>query len=122
MSGEGEKHRWSWEVFMACMFIGLGLGMVFGESGAGVIFGMGVGFLLSAFLRIERLEKGFTIRIPRSLGGVALILVGLAFILLGFQILGIMPMEIARYAGGLALIGLGILILVGAGLLLKRKA
>jgi len=121
MSGEGEKHRWSWEVFMACMFIGLGLGMVFGESGAGVIFGMGVGFFLSAFLRIERLEKGFTVRIPRSLGGVALILVGIAFILLGFQILGFMPMEIARYAGGLALIGLGILILAGAGLLLKKK-
>ena len=107
---------------MACMFVGLGLGMIFGESGAGVIFGMGVGFLLSAFLRIERLEKGFAVRIPRSLGGVALILVGIAFILLGFQILGFMSVELVRYAGGLALIGLGILFLVGAGTILGRRS
>jgi len=122
MSDEREKHRWSWEVFMACMFVGLGLGMIFGESGAGVIFGMGVGFLLSAFLRIERLEKGFAVRIPRSLGGVALILVGIALILLGFQVLGVMPVELVRYAGGLALIGLGILFLVGAGTILGRRS
>ena len=118
MSDEKREHKWSWEIFMACMFIGLGLGMFFDESGAGVIFGMGIGFLLSALIRVE---KRFSIRIPKSLGGAALILIGLAFILLGFQILGLMPMEVARYAGGLALIGLGILILAGAGLLLKRR-
>jgi len=121
MSDEEEKHRWSWEVFMACMFVGLGLGMIFGESGAGVIIGMGVGFLLSAFVRIKRIERGFTVRIPRGLGGVALMLVGIALILLGFQVLGVMPMELARYAGGLALIGLGILFLVGAGMILRRS-
>ena len=104
---------------MACMFIGLGIGMMFGESGAGVIFGMGVGFLLSSFIKVE---KEVSVKVPRSLGGAALILIGFAFILLGFQVLGALPQQIIQYAGGLALIGLGALVLIGAAAFMKKRS
>ena len=33
-------------IFLGCMFVGLGLGMYFGERGVGTIIGMGIGFIL----------------------------------------------------------------------------
>jgi len=115
---ESEKHRkWSWEIFTALMFIGLGLGMIFGESSAGVILGMGVGFLLSAFVKIGR---KVTIRLPRSFGGIALIIIGIGFIFLGLGILGYLPSQILQVAGGISLLGLGVLIILAGGIVLKK--
>ena len=120
MSEEAEyekKRKWSWQIFMACMFIGLGAGMLLGSSGAGVIIGMGVGFLLGSLIEVER---RISITFPRSIGGVAMIIIGLGFILLGFEMLGYLPRQIIQYAGALAFIGLGILMLAAGGRILKR--
>ena len=32
-------------LFVACMFLGMGLGMLFNKTGAGTIIGLGAGFL-----------------------------------------------------------------------------
>lgn len=32
-----------------CMLVGIGLGMLFGKTGAGTLIGLGVGFLLEFF-------------------------------------------------------------------------
>ncbi len=116
-SSSRRRSRWSWEIFTAFMFIGLGLGMIFGETGAGVILGMGVGFLLSSLIRVER-KVIFVF--PRNAGGIALIIIGIGFILLGLGTLGYLPPQILRLAGGVFLLGLGILIIFAGGIMLKR--
>lgn len=36
-------------LFLACLFLGLGIGLVLGRAGTGVLIGIGVGFL-AAFI------------------------------------------------------------------------
>ena len=47
-----ESRDYVWTLFVALMFIGLGAGMLVGEAGAGVLLGMGFGFLAVALARI----------------------------------------------------------------------
>jgi putative effector of murein hydrolase LrgA (UPF0299 family) len=38
-------------IFVGCMFIGLGLGFLFGAVTPGVLIGMGVGFISMSFVK-----------------------------------------------------------------------
>lgn len=113
-----KDRHWSWEVFVACMFVGLGVGMLFDAAGAGVIVGMSVGFILGALLRVER--AGVELRAPRGLPSAALMVIGAAFIGLGMSLLGLLPQQALRIFGGLALIALGFLS-IGAGVWALRR-
>lgn len=41
-------------IFIGCMFIGMGIGIAFGNTGVGMFIGMGVGFLASALYKSEK--------------------------------------------------------------------
>ena len=43
-------------LFLACLFLGLGVGVAYGKTAAGVLIGLGVGFL-SAFLYETMVNK-----------------------------------------------------------------
>ncbi|WP_146130471.1 iron-containing alcohol dehydrogenase [Planifilum fimeticola] len=45
-SGEQERETM---LIAGCMLVGIGLGMLFGNTGAGTLIGLGVGFLLEFF-------------------------------------------------------------------------
>jgi hypothetical protein len=44
-------------LFIGCMFLGMGLGYIFDQTGAGMFIGMGVGFIASAFYKKEKANK-----------------------------------------------------------------
>jgi len=117
MSEEEEKGKdLSGLVFVACMFIGGGIGLLFGRPDVGGAVGMGVGFLLMAILRGKRVKSSQAIiSLPRSFGQVALCSVGALMIIFGFLIL-YRPELIYPYLIGMGVILIGILIFL-AGLI-----
>ena len=117
MSEEEEKGKdLSGLVFVACMFIGGGIGLLFGRPDVGGAVGMGVGFLLMAILRGKRVKSSQAIiSLPRSFGQVALCSVGALMIVFGFLIL-YRPELIYPYLIGMGVILIGILIFL-AGLI-----
>jgi len=48
-----ENHDWSLSgiAFAGCLFIGMGLGILFKHTWAGIMMGLGVGFIVMAILR-----------------------------------------------------------------------
>jgi len=109
---EERKHKWSWEVFVGCMFIGLGIGHIVGESGAGTLLGMGVGFILASFIRIERRVE---IVVPKASVGVLSIIAGVFFIVLGLSMLGYISEEYLRMLGGIVFVIVGLALMVLGG-------
>ena len=108
---------WSWEIFVGIMFIGLGLGQILGDPGAGVLFGMGFGFILASLIRIE--SGKISITPPKTLVGLIFVGIGLFFIMLGLWTLGYIPIVALRYVEAVASILFGILLIIG-GLKLIR--
>ena len=78
---EDRKDGVSGLIFVACMFIGGGLGFAFGHPEVGGAIGMGIGFLLMAFVRtkVEPVE----VEMPSTASGYFLILLGIALIVIG---------------------------------------
>jgi len=98
------------------MFIGGGIGLLFGRPDVGGAVGMGVGFLLMAILRDKRVKSSQAIiNLPRSFGQIALCSVGALMIIFGFLIL-YRPELIYPYLIGMGVILIGILIFL-AGLI-----
>jgi len=109
-------------VFVACMFIGAGIGLLFGRPDVGGAIGMGVGFLLMGVLRVKRVKPSETvISLPRSFGQVALCLVGALMIILGLFIL-YCPEFIYPYLVGVGVIIIGFLIILAGLIGIRLKA
>jgi len=109
-------------VFVACMFIGAGIGLLFGRPDVGGAIGMGVGFLLMGVLRVKRVKPSETvISLPRNFGQAALCLVGALMIILGLFIL-YCPELIYPYLVGVGVIIIGVLIILAGLIGIRLKA
>ena len=112
-----EEKEWSWEIFIACMFIGIGIGLLFNATGAATLIGMGVGFLLGSLVKLKRKLE---VNVPKNLGGVAIVIVGILFILGGLRLLGFIPKKYITYLVATGLIALGITIITFGINLVKK--
>jgi|Deesub1362B_J571_1020462.scaffolds.fasta_scaffold00003_554 hypothetical protein len=104
---------WSWEVFVGAMFIGLGIGMAVGEPGAGVIMGMGIGFILASIIKLEK--RVIKLSLPRFTPGIFSIIAGLILIAIGLESLGIIGEITARRLWGILLIIAGVYVMAYGG-------
>ena len=50
MDNNGKANSLSWAFFVGCMFIGIALGMIYGNVGAGTLIGMGIGLIGKFFI------------------------------------------------------------------------
>ena len=101
-------------IFIGFMFLGLGLGMLYGNTGAGLLIGMGIGFIVSSLLSKGKrifIEAGVT---HRSILITSLILGGI-LIFFGLWVLGIITISWNVIAGFLLLL-LGIAFIVWGAL------
>jgi hypothetical protein len=85
MSEEKDRGRVSGLFFVACMFVGGGIGLALGRPDVGGAIGMGVGFILMALVKTR--EEPVEIRIPSSASAYFLLLLGLAFVVSGLGII-----------------------------------
>nr|WP_294938731.1 hypothetical protein [uncultured Flavobacterium sp.] len=53
METQNNRNKLAGAIFVGCMFIGIGLGMYFHQMTVGIMIGMGVGFIASAFARAK---------------------------------------------------------------------
>ncbi len=105
-----------WGIFVGCMFVGMGLGMLFGNAAAGTLIGMGVGFMLSSVIRVDREPIRVHVHRPRiALSAVSLIM-GTLFVVLGLIELGVIEIEFTKVLFGsiLLLVGIALIILGGS--------
>jgi hypothetical protein len=107
---EKREHGIGGLVFVACMFIGAGIGLMFKRPDVGGAIGMGLGFLFMALVRV-RVEP-MEVKLPSSMSGYFLILLGIAFIVGGVGVI-YFPEDIYPYMGGIfaILLGIGFLVL-----------
>lgn len=47
------SYKTSGIIFVGCMFLGMGIGDIFDQTGPGMFIGMGVGFLASALAKLS---------------------------------------------------------------------
>ena len=67
------------KIFVGFMLLGIGIGMIFDKAGAGCLIGMGIGFIISSFIK-DKHEKSASSQFWK-------ILLGLFFIFLGASML-----------------------------------
>lgn len=115
---DSEEHRWAGELFIACMFLGIGIGVILGVAGAGTLVGIGVGFILASI--VERTGRRYVLKLPKSLSSLIPVVVGAGFILGG---LGVQQYSVlaTRYAIAVSMIIVGILVLATSIVALRKK-
>mgnify|MGYP001772641534 CR=1 FL=1 len=106
---EEEGRHVSGLVFVALMFLGAGVGLIFDRPDVGGAIGMGLGFLAMAYVRARyrelRAEK--TVTLGKTIGSALLALNGLAFIAGGLGLL--LEIEIPiRILGGIFAVAIGL--------------
>ncbi len=114
-------------LFPFFLFIGMGVGFLLIDRLGGTAFvacmfiGMGLGFLFDSIFEV-RTEK-VEVKMPTSLAGVALALIGVIFILGGFSFLffGELIKRLMHYFVGLGFIVVGIFLLIQGTLVFRRK-
>jgi len=116
-----EKHAIGGLVFVACMFIGAGIGLIFGRPDAGGAIGMGFGFLLMGLIREKNITVApLTINLPKTLGQVFLSVVGILIMVCGFFLL-YRPELLYPYITGAGTMIVGFLILLAGLTGLRRE-
>ncbi|OYT40279.1 MAG: hypothetical protein B6U89_02715 [Desulfurococcales archaeon ex4484_58] len=114
--------RSGWSVFLACMFIGMGIGMLFDQTGAGTLIGMGIGFIMVNLFGEERLKPRTSFNRESLVGAFILSLIGIGFIILGLNTAGLitLPEQVWRGIGSIFFIVLGLLMLISSIYIIKR--
>lgn len=113
---QGSEGEFGGLIFVACMFIGGGLGLAFGEVAAGWLIGMGVGFLLMGLLQTRKIKPTpIRIGLSCSIRRIVLAILGILIIISGVALLYGHRAVIFRYLPGIVLVGIGVVALI-AGL------
>jgi peptidoglycan/LPS O-acetylase OafA/YrhL len=107
---ETREHGIGGLIFVACMFIGAGIGLLFKRPDVGGAIGMGIGFLLLAIVRTK--VAPVEVKVPSTSSGYLLILIGAALVVGGLGTI-YFPHAIYPYLpGALAvLLGVGFLVI-----------
>lgn len=117
---ERKEHEFEGLAFVACMFIGAGIGLAFGRPDVGGAIGMGVGFLLMGLMQAKRVKPTpVTISLPKSFGQIVLSTIGILVIVCGLCLL-YNPKLLYPYVVGIGMVAIGILILA-SGLIRWHK-
>ncbi len=122
-----------WALFLASMFIGMGIGMLFNATGAGTIIGMGVGFLLMGIENLGKEEEMGSVEASdkhvitrkegRIVGVFASSIIGICFIIGGLSMIGVItiPEYLYKYLGATVMIIIGLTILLAGIHSLRRS-
>jgi len=109
---ERREHEFAGLAFVACMFIGAGIGLAFDRPDVGGCIGMGIGFLAMAIIHTKKVKPTpITIRLPKSLGQVALSIIGTLIIICGLCLL-YNPDLLYPYVAGIGIVIVGVVILL----------
>ncbi|HDH06740.1 MAG TPA: hypothetical protein ENF87_00035 [Thermoproteales archaeon] len=104
-----EEDKISGLLFVALMFLGAGIGLIFDRPDVGGTIGMGLGFIVMAYVKAKgiRVKAGKSVAIGSFTGSIIMSLIGLLFIVIGVSsLLGInIPW---RIIGSLFMIALGL--------------
>ena len=112
------SEKFDGKVFVAFMFLGLGIGIMFDQAGAGIMIGMGLGFIAGTLIHIE--PGSVVLKIPPVMVGATMGILGLVFLLSGLSLL--IGLEIPwKIVGGLALSVVGVAILVSGFKVVFKK-
>jgi len=116
-----KRYRWAWELFVGSLFIGIGLGQIFGETGVGTLLGMGIGFILTAIIRIEEERPRVVIRSSPTLASIPLIIMGLVFIITGLGISDVINIDMRLLLGLLLTVVGMVMVFMGIVIMARRR-